>query len=396
MHRAVLIVALLAVAAVVAVAPAAAASGTIAYQQTDDQGLFQLWSVPAAGGAATQLTSRATAPVPDACLYGCFAEQPEWSADGSRLFFDTDWTPNVHVWSMAPDGTDTRQVTFSDGWDGFPGISPDGATIAFDYTRGDESGGGIAIAPVDGSTPHTQLTSGPKRGWDTHPQYSPDGTLIAFQRFTRSTCPESGCGKRRDGGFGGSIWIMNADGSDRRRITPPGQVWTHPQWSPDGSLLLIQSYNEGGRANGISSDLYTIRPDGSGLTAITRTRKGEHSFSGDWSPDGGRISYVHYRPGDDHLEIQTMAADGSDPQIVTACPSESFCDEPIWGPATTSTRAVTARAAHAPVVRHSRRFARRVRHALVRRLKATPSYRAAAAAGRPVARGRGSNADPVR
>ena len=360
---------ILAAAVVGAAAPASSASGTIAYQQTDDAGLFQLWSVPGAGGAPTQLTSSATAPDPDGCLEGCFAEQPEWSADGTRLFFDSDWSPFVHVWSMAPDGGDRRQVTFSGGFDGFPGVSPDGATVAFDFTSGDESRTGIGVAPVDGSAPHALLTTGPKRGWDSHPQYSPDGARIAFQRFVRSDCPETGCRKRGDSGFGGSIWIMNADGSDQHRITAPGQVWADPQWSPDGSLLLIQSYDDRGTFNGISADLHTIRPDGTGLTAITRTRKGEFSFTGDWSPDGSRISFVHFRPGDDHLEIQTMAADGTDPQTVTACASESFCDEPIWGPATSAARSVTARAARAPVARHARRFARQVRRALRRKVR---------------------------
>ena len=389
---------ILAVAALLgAGAPAAAASGTIAYEQTDDQGLFQLWSVPAIGGVATQLTTRASAPDPDACWYGCFAEQPEWSADGSRLFFATDWTPNVHVWSMAPDGTDKRQITFSSGWDGFPGVSPDGSTVAFDFTSADESRTGIGIAPVDGSAPHTLLTTGPKRGNDSHPQYSPDGAQIAYQRFTRSTCPDSGCGKRREGGFGGSIWIMNADGSDQRRITPPGQVWSDPQWSPDGSKLLIQTYDEGPTGRALTSDLYTIRPDGTQLTPITRTRKSDISFTGDWSPDGTRISYVHYQAPDDHLEIQTMAADGSDPQTVTECIPLTFCDTPIWGPARTAgARAVTARAAHAPAARHSRRFARRVRRALARTPQAATSYRPQAAGRRPAARGRGRGADQAR
>ena len=363
---------ILAAAMLGAGAPAAAAQGgTIAFQQLDDRGLFQLWSVPAAGGAATQLTTRDSAPDPDACLEGCFAEQPEWSADGSRLFFDADWTPNVHIWSMAPNGTGKRQITFSDGFDGFPGVSPDGATVAFDFTAPDESRTGIGVAPVDGSAPHTLLTTGPKRGWDSHPQYSPDGTQIAFNRFTRSPCPDSGCAKRRgETGFGSAIWVMNADGSGQRRITPLGQVWADPQWSPDGSQLLIQSYDEGGTFNGISSDLYTIRPDGAGLIPITRTRKDEIAFTGDWSPDGTRISYVHYQRPDNHLEIHTMAADGSDDRTVTACLPETFCDEPIWGPATTiAARAVSARASRARAARHSRRFARKVRRTLARKLR---------------------------
>jgi Tol biopolymer transport system component len=347
--------------------PAVADSGgTIAYQQTDADGLFQLWSVPGAGGVPTQLTSHAGAPDPDACGEGCFAEQPEWSADGSRIFFDSDWMPHVHVWSIAGDGSDQRQDTFGDGWDGFPGASPDGKTLAIDFTEDGDSGQGIVLVPI-GDGARQRLTNGPKRGWDTHPAYSPDGTKIAFMRFTHTECPSSACRAR---GFGGSIWVMDADGSDQRRLTAPGQVWADPQWTPDGSKLLIQSYDEGGTRSGVSSDLYTIRPDGTDLEAITRTRKGEFSFTGDWSPDGSRITYVHFAPGDDHLQIQTMAADGSDPQTVADCDSESFCDEPIWGPATTASapvaRPVSARIARVGVRPHARRMARKVRR-MVRR-----------------------------
>jgi hypothetical protein len=353
--------------------PAVAASGgTIAYQQTDADGLFQLWSVPGSGGTPAQLTTHASAPDPDACGEGCFAEQPEWSPDGSRIFFDSDWAPHVHIWSLAADGSDARQETFGDGWDGFPSVSPDGATLAIDYTQDGETAQGIVLVSLDGGA-RDQITNGPKRGWDTHPAYSPDGTRIAFMRFTMSDCPATGC--HRPGGargFGGSIWVMRTDGSDQHRLTAPGQVWADPQWSPDGSKLLIQSYDEGGTRNGVSSDLYTIRADGTGLEPVTRTRKGEFSFTGDWSPDGSRIAYVHYKPGDDHLEIQTMAADGSDPQTVATCDPESFCDEPIWGPAETSVaaRGVTARIARVGIQRHSRRMARKVRRMVRREVRA--------------------------
>src|SRR5215210_4589742 len=57
----------LAVVALGAGPPAAGTSGTIAYQQTDDEGLFQRRSVPAADGAATQLATGSMAPNPDAC-----------------------------------------------------------------------------------------------------------------------------------------------------------------------------------------------------------------------------------------------------------------------------------------------------------------------------------------
>ena len=64
-----------------------------------------------------------------------------------------------------------------------------------------------------------------------------------------------------------------------------------------------------------------------------------------------------------------MAADGSDPQTATACLPRNFCDEPIWGPAATTARTLSAVTARASRARHSRRFARKVRRALERTIR---------------------------
>jgi hypothetical protein len=63
-----------------------------------------------------------------------------------------------------------------------------------------------------------------------------------------------------------------------------------------------------------------------------------------------------------------MAADGTDRRTVAECIPETFCDEPIWGPAA-STEAASARASRSRVARHPRRFARKVGRALARKMK---------------------------
>ena len=56
----------------------------------------------------------------------------------------------------------------------------------------------------------TQLTKEPA---DMDPTYSPDGSKIAFYR-------------------GGQIWVMNADGSNARRLSPADQSASVPAWGP--------------------------------------------------------------------------------------------------------------------------------------------------------------------
>jgi Tol biopolymer transport system component len=307
------------------------------------------------------LTTPLSAPDPSACFEICDAGAP-------------DWAPDVHIWSMKPDGTDARQETFSSGFDGYMSVSPDGSMLTWEYSDNENPAlSGIYVGPTGGGA-GVQLTTGAKRGYDTNPDFSPDGTQVVFQRVQFNECTQpKGCGLRDSTGFTVSIWVVGTDGSGLHRIVSGGRLWSDRHYSPDGSRILIQSYDEGkGRSRGTRSNEYTVRPDGSDLTQLT-SGKDEVSFSGDWSPDGSRIAFVHYQFGDDHLEIQVMDADGSNPEKVAECDPELFCDFPSWGvydgplPAATTARARTRVTAAAAGRRAHRRLRRAIRRELAGR-----------------------------
>jgi Tol biopolymer transport system component len=210
---------------------------------------------------------------------------------------------------------------------------------------------------------------GPKRGFDTNPDFSPDGSQIVFQRMQMNECPEKGCGLRDTTGFTSSIWVVGADGSGLDKIVGGGRVWGDPHYSPDGSKILIHSYNDGkGLSRGLRADEYTVLPDGTHMTRLT-SGKDEVSFDGDWSPDGSQIAFIHYQFGDDHLEVQAMDADGTNSYTVARCDPDRFCHLPSWGaydgplPAATAARAGTRVRASAAGHR-----ARRLRRAIRREL----------------------------
>src|SRR5262249_45123452 len=77
-----------------------------------------------------------------------------------------------------------------------------------------------------------------------------------------------------------------------------------------------------------SGDLWTIRPDGSGLTRLTRTATREANPA--WSPDGTKLAY------DSRGSIFVANADGKDPRNITAVgagPDMGACDsDPSWSP----------------------------------------------------------------
>ena len=98
---------------------------TIAFCGLRD-GNFDIFTVPAAGGAERRLTSN---PGKD--------DGPEFSPDGRYIYFNSDRSGTMQIWRMSPDGSGQEQIT-NDEWDNwFPHVSPDGGRLAFlSYERG--------------------------------------------------------------------------------------------------------------------------------------------------------------------------------------------------------------------------------------------------------------------
>jgi Tol biopolymer transport system component len=73
------------------------------------------------------------------------------------------------------------------------------------------------------------------------------------------------------------IWIMDADGTDLRRVVEQGDA---PDWSPDGNRIVyrVQAQSPGGQAEGY----WVINVDGTGRTALP----GQSQDVARWTPDG--------------------------------------------------------------------------------------------------------------
>jgi TolB protein len=78
-------------------------------------GEFDVYTVPAAGGEETRLT---TAKGLD--------DGPEYSPDGQYIYFNSERTGHMQIWRMHPDGSGQEQVFADDYNNWFPHISPDG------------------------------------------------------------------------------------------------------------------------------------------------------------------------------------------------------------------------------------------------------------------------------
>ncbi|HWC99404.1 MAG TPA: hypothetical protein VG456_21745 [Candidatus Sulfopaludibacter sp.] len=142
-------------------------------------GNFDVYTIPAAGGEETRLT---TAEGLD--------DGPEYSPDGKYIYFNSVRTGLMQIWRMKPDGSDQEQVTADDGYNNwFAHVSPDGTRIVFVTYEKDVSGHPankdvmlrIMTLANKKITVLTKLFGG--QGTMNVPSWSPDGRRLAFVSY---------------------------------------------------------------------------------------------------------------------------------------------------------------------------------------------------------------------
>jgi Tol biopolymer transport system component len=171
------------------------------------------------------------------------------------------------IFSANADGTDLKQLTFSDGYDAEATVSPKGDKIVFTSTRdGDPE---IYVMNIDGSN-QKRLTF--QKGYDGGAFFSQDGSKIVFRASRPKTEEELSDYQElaSDGLFRPTaleINTMNADGSDIKQITNFCKASFAPFFYPDGKKIIFSSNvnSETGR----NFDLYMINVDGTGFEQIT-------------------------------------------------------------------------------------------------------------------------------
>jgi len=215
----------------------------------------------------------------DAMIYN---SKPCFSPDSSRVAFVSNRDGNYEIYMVGIDGSDLKRITDSEGDENWPDLSPDGTKIVFSYPKYYPSyrilseDSEIYIINSDGSG-RKKLTD--NRVGELKPCFSPDGTEIAFV-------------STRDGNA--EIYIMNIDGSDQRRIThypvDSDDYFgnSNPCFSPDGTKIAFTSIRKEADSNDENgygepvkdyySDIYLINVDGSGEKRITSHNEDEYMF----------------------------------------------------------------------------------------------------------------------
>jgi TolB protein len=184
---------------------------------------------------------------------------------------DSDTTEGQEIWLVQPDGSDLVRLTDNDSQDDFPAWSPDRAWIAFGSMRGGDLD--IYVMRPDG-TEVTQVTNSPSG--EAQPTWSPDGKWLAF------TSDRTG---------GTDIYKARVSGGRAIRLTSGKAHDFDPEWSPDGGRIAFSRNHFTRHVYGIR----TVKPDGSGLRAITNNPKAKNGYtdaSPTWSPDGRRLAFM--------------------------------------------------------------------------------------------------------
>ena len=281
----------------------------------------QLYSINPDGTGLRQLT-QLEAPA--------IAAQPDWSPDSRQLAFWSDLGGDPRLYVMDRDGGNQRLVF--DDEPGFadlsPAYTPDGRRLVFQRCAPEPiEVCAIYSVGLNGSNLRalTSFKTGLEEANDFWPTVAPDGR-IAFGRFGA-------------GGITSQVYVMAADGSGARPVTPPALTAIPGEWTPDSRQLLVQS-------NGfrLGSSIYRVRADGSGLRRLTRPGFPNNDGNPNASPNGHRIVFSSDRRYPDVCctDLYVMRSDGSALHQVPTGDLAGVVD-PDWGSAPRDTGTGAAR-----------------------------------------------------
>jgi Tol biopolymer transport system component len=200
-------------------------------------------------------------------------------------------------------GNQLKQLTFEQGYDAEPTVSPKGDKIVFTSTRtGDLE---LFTMNIDG-TDVQQVTN--ELGYDGGAFFSPDGTKLIFRSSRPKT--EEEIKEYKDLLAEGlvqptnmELYVCNVDGSELRKITDLGNANWAPFFHPSGDKVIFSSNHKSKH----SFNLFMINVDGTGLEQITYD--GVFDAFPMFSPDGKKLVFSSNRNNNGTHDTNLFIAD---------------------------------------------------------------------------------------
>ncbi len=215
--------------------------------------------------------------------------------------------PTYDIFTANADGSGIKQLTDTKGYDAEATISPDGKRIIFTSMRDGDLD--LYVMGTNGKNVK-RLTN--ELGYDGGAFFSPDGKQIVYRAFHPKTEAEIARYKQRltedliePNNF--EIWTMNADGSNKRKVTNLGAASFAPFFTPDGRRIIFSTNHFAADPRKRNFDLALINVDGTGLERVTF----EETFDGFpmFSPDGKKLVFASNRNAATQGDTNVFIAD---------------------------------------------------------------------------------------
>jgi Tol biopolymer transport system component len=221
---------------------------------------------------------------------------PDISPNGEKVVFNS-WEPASQLYEVRISGgaaallSGDCQAAPPCG-ENDPSYAPDGQRIAFMRVEGAGASESSVIGVRDLQTHQVTLIETTRvllsTGDLAQPTWSPDGSQIAYHRNTQTSADQHPTKTR--------IEVVNVDGTNLHELpAPAGEAKAgDPDWSPDGSLIVFSTMpNHEGEGQSGSLGIFTIHPDGTGLTTVCRSCL-DGGIAPSWTPDGTHIMFWGY------------------------------------------------------------------------------------------------------
>lgn len=225
---------------------------------------------------------------------------PRYSPDYGEILYLSylNGQPSIYVYNLSTNQqrliARTGNPTFAPRW------SPDGKWILYSMARGGNTDI-YRVTSAGGGTP-VRLTNTP--GINIGGSYSPDGSRIVFES---------------DRSGSQQVYVMDADGSNQRRISFFGGRSATPEWSPRGDQIAFTHIAGNLR-------IAVMSPGGSGMRYLTNSWQDEAPT---WSPNGRIVQFFRTARGSGTTSIWQVDLTGRNERKL---PTPVGASDPAWGP----------------------------------------------------------------
>ncbi len=222
------------------VMPAFSPDGSRVAFTSDRSGNWDIYVMDTAGGQPVQITNDATDEI-----------HPSFSRDGQSLIYSSYGTPSGQ-WEMVVVDLNSPSVKRYIGHGLFPVWSPTQDKIVFQRARqrGTRWFSIWTLDMINGEPMSPTEIAASSNAAAITPDWSPDGKQIVFCTVIDPDADDQGGPEQAD------VWLVNADGTNRVRLTMGAFANIQPNWAGNGTIFFTSDRSGDGVEN-----VWSIRPD---------------------------------------------------------------------------------------------------------------------------------------